>query len=220
MFALLITIKMIPADTTALNTKTKILCAAKQEFFANGFLNANVRTIAEKAGVTTGALYHLFKNKNNIFEELVDTVFDEFMDLAQHKATPDECGYNMKTSDLSAIMSISRHRFLSMVEFFFDNWDAMKLIICCSKGSSYEHVFDKAIAFAESETLYWLKYDGVAITRRIQFFIHVMVSSHFENLKEIFYHDLTKQEAIEYALDFNVYHCAGWKQYWMEQIKG
>ena len=42
----------------------------------------------------------------------------------------------------------------------------------------------------------------------------------FENLKEIFYHNLKKSEAVEYILDFNVYHCAGWKQYWMEQVKG
>ena len=59
----------------------------------------------------------------------------------------------------------------------------MKLLVCSSAGSSYEHIFDQAI-----------------------------------DLKEIFYHDLKKAEAVDYALDFNVYHCAGWKQYWMEQI--
>ncbi|MGP1530406.1 MAG: TetR/AcrR family transcriptional regulator, partial [Treponema sp.] len=37
-------------------------------------------------------------------------------------------------------------------------------------------------------------------------------------LKEIFYHNLKKSEAVEYVLDFNIYHCAGWKQYWMEQV--
>lgn len=200
-----------------LNTRSKILRAAKEEFFEKGFMGASVRSIAEKTGLTTGAIYNLFKNKEDIFANIVDGVFDKFMELAQHKATPDKCGYNMKTSNLSDIMNASRDRFLGMVDFFFDNWDAMKLIVCCSQGSSYEHIFDRAIDFAEKETIYWLKYDGIKITRRIQFFIHVMVSSHFENLKEIFYHDLTKQEAVEYAIDFNIYHCAGWKQFWMEQ---
>lgn len=201
-----------------LNTRAKILRAAKQEFFEKGFMGASVRSISARAGLTTGAIYNLFKNKEGIFETLVGDVFDMLMEQAQHKTTPDECGYNMKTSDLSVILEISQQRFLSMVDFFFDNWDAMKLIICCSQGSSYEYIFDKAIDFVEQETLSWLKYDEIHITRRIQFFIHVMVSSHFENLKEIFYHDLTKQEAIEYAIDFNIYHCAGWKQYWIEQI--
>ena len=210
----------ILADKDELNTRAKILRAAKQEFFTNGFADTNVRAIAEKAGVTTGALYNLFDNKDGIFEALVSGVFDEFLDIVTHHDIFDAENFSMKTSDLSAITELSQHRFLKMVDFFYDNWDAMKLIVCCSKGSSYEHIFDKAIDVTERETLQWLKQDGVKMSRRIRFFIHVMVTSHFENLKEIFYHNLKKSEAVEYILDFNVYHCAGWKQYWMEQVKG
>ena len=210
----------ILADKDELNTRAKILRAAKQEFFVNGFADTNVRTIAEKAGVTTGALYNLFNNKDGIFEALVSGVFDEFLDIVVHHDGFDAENFGMKTSDLSTIIELSQHRFLKMVDFFYDNWDAMKLIVCCSKGSSYEHIFDKAIDITDRETLQWLEQDSVKMSRRIQFFIHVMVTSHFENLKEIFYHNLKKSEAIEYILDFNVYHCAGWKQYWMEQVKG
>ena len=210
----------ILADKDELNTRAKILRAAKQEFFVNGFADTNVRTIAEKAGVTTGALYNLFNNKDGIFEALVSGVFDEFLDIVVHHDGFDAENFGMKTSDLSTIIELSQHRFLKMVDFFYDNWDEMKLIVCCSKGSSYEHIFDKAIDVTERETLQWLKQDGVKMSRRIRFFIHVMVTSHFENLKEIFYHNLKKSEAVEYILDFNVYHCAGWKQYWMEQVKG
>lgn len=210
----------ILADKDELNTRAKILRAAKQEFFTNGFADTNVRAIAEKAGVTTGALYNLFDNKDGIFEALVSGVFDEFLDIVTHHDIFDAENFGMKTSDLSAITELSQHRFLKMVDFFYDNWDAMKLIVCCSKGSSYEHIFDKAIDVTERETLQWLKQDGVKMLRGIRFFIHVMVTSHFENLKEIFYHNLKKSEAVEYILDFNVYHCAGWKQYWMEQVKG
>ena len=210
----------ILADKDELNTRAKILRAAKQEFFTNGFADTNVRAIAEKAGVTTGALYNLFDNKDGIFEALVSGVFDEFLDIVTHHDIFDAENFGMKTSDLSAITELSQHRFLKMVDFFYDNWDAMKLIVCCSKGSSYEHIFDKAIDITDRETLKWLEQDSVKMSRRIQFFIHVMVTSHFENLKEIFYHNLKKSEAVEYILDFNVYHCAGWKQYWMEQVKG
>ena len=210
----------ILADKNELNTRAKILRAAKQEFFTNGFADTNVRAIAEKAGVTTGALYNLFDNKDGIFEALVSGVFDEFLAIVTHHDVLGAENFGMKTSDLSAIIELSQYRFLKMVDFFYDNWDAMKLIVCCSKGSSYEHIFDKAIDITEKETFQLLKLDGVKMSRRIRFFIHVMVTSHFENLKEIFYHNLKKSEAIEYILDFNVYHCAGWKQYWMEQVKG
>ena len=166
----------ILADKDELNTRAKILRAAKQEFFTNGFADTNVRTIAEKAGVTTGALYNLFDNKDGIFEALVSGVFDEFLDIVTHHDIFDAENFGMKTSDLSAITELSQHRFLKMVDFFYDNWDAMKLIVCRSKGSSYEHIFDKAIDVTERETLQWLKQDGVKMSRRIRFFIHVMVT--------------------------------------------
>jgi len=208
----------IVIDAEELNTRGRILCTAQQEFFDKGFSDANVRTIAERAGVTTGALYHLFKNKEGLFDALIGNVFDEFLGLITHTDVFKEKDIGMKTGELSAITEVSRLRFLRMVDFFYDNWVAMKLIVCCSKGSSYEHIFDKAIDLVEHDTIRLLEYDNVTISRRRSFFVHVMVSAHFENLKEIFYQDLKKSEAVEYALDFNIYHCAGWKQYWIEQI--
>ena len=210
----------ILADKDKLNTRAKILQAAKKEFLDKGFAGTNVRTIAEKAGVTTGALYNLFNNKDGIFEALVSGVFDEFLNTMSHSDLLESQNFGMKTSDLSAIIELSQRRFLRIIDFFYDNWDAMKLIVCCSKGSSYERIFDKAIDATEKETVQLLKLDGIKMTRSKKFFIHVMVTSHFENLKEIFHHNLKKSEAVEYVLDFNAYHCAGWKQYWMEKIYG
>jgi len=202
-----------------LNTREKILNAAKREFLEKGFAGTNVRAVAQRAGVTTGALYNLFKNKDGIFEALVGGVFDEFLNILAYNDVFEARELDMKAGDLSEITEMSRRRFLRMIDFFYANWDAMKLLVCCAKGSSFEHIFDKAIDLTEKETLRLLTMDGVKMSRRIKFFIHVMVTSHFENLKEIFYHDLTKSEAAEYVLDFNVYHCGGWKQYWMEQVK-
>ena len=202
-----------------LNTREKILNAAKREFLEKGFAGTNVRAAAQRAGVTTGALYNLFKNKDGIFEALVGGVFNEFLNILAYNDVFEARELDMKAGELSEITEMSQRRFLRMIDFFYANWDAMKLLVCCAKGSSFEHIFDKAIDLTEKETLRLLTMDGVKMSRRIKFFIHVMVTSHFENLKEIFYHDLTKSEAAEYVLDFNVYHCGGWKQYWMEQVK-
>ena len=135
----------ILADRDELNTRAKILRAAKQEFLDKEFAGTNVRVIAEKAGVTTGALYNLFNNKDGIFEALVSGVFDELLNTMSHSEFLESQNFGMKTSDLSSITELSQRRFLRMIDFFYDNWDAMKLIVCCSKGSSYEHIFDKAI---------------------------------------------------------------------------
>ncbi len=49
----------------------KLLQCAKAEFLERGFAESSMRTIAERAGVTTGMLYSRFADKGEIFRELV-----------------------------------------------------------------------------------------------------------------------------------------------------
>ena len=61
---------------SAIETKSKILQSAKNEFLDKGFTNASLRTIASNAGVTTGAMYRHFKDKDALFCALVDDAID------------------------------------------------------------------------------------------------------------------------------------------------
>ena len=45
-------------------TIEKIKQAALEEFYANGYAKASLRTICHRAGVTTGAMYFSFENKD------------------------------------------------------------------------------------------------------------------------------------------------------------
>ncbi|MBQ2464886.1 MAG: TetR/AcrR family transcriptional regulator, partial [Treponema sp.] len=58
------------------STKEKLLEAAKNEFMQNGFLKASLRTICKNAGVTTGALYFFFHDKEDLFDSIVKPVID------------------------------------------------------------------------------------------------------------------------------------------------
>ena len=59
------------------SARGKILEAAKTEFMERGFAEASMRTIAERAGFTTGMLYSRFADKSEIFRELVEGPADE-----------------------------------------------------------------------------------------------------------------------------------------------
>ena len=52
-------------------TKEKLLQSAKAEFIAKGYQGASLRTICKNSGVTTGALYFFFKDKDDLFTSLV-----------------------------------------------------------------------------------------------------------------------------------------------------
>lgn len=67
-------------------TRGKLLEAAFQEVHEHGFRAASLDSILSKAGVTKGALYHHFPNKQALGYALVDEVIGEFM--AQRLLTP------------------------------------------------------------------------------------------------------------------------------------
>src|SRR5262245_21082186 len=48
------------------NTRRRILEAAFTEFNKNGFQGGSINRIVEEAGATKGALFHHFKNKNDL----------------------------------------------------------------------------------------------------------------------------------------------------------
>ena len=62
------------ADMT---TREKILYYGKQEFLHKGFKDASLRNISAAAGMTTGAVYTHFKDKNALFEAIVAPVCEQ-----------------------------------------------------------------------------------------------------------------------------------------------
>jgi AcrR family transcriptional regulator len=63
-----------PRSSKGERTRTRLLDAAKQIFEENGFLNARVSDIAERAGLSHGSFYHYFDSKEQIFREVADAV--------------------------------------------------------------------------------------------------------------------------------------------------
>lgn len=53
-------------------TRAALLRAARELFAANGFVATNREQIAERAGVTRGALYHHFGSKERLFRDVVE----------------------------------------------------------------------------------------------------------------------------------------------------
>ena len=74
-----------PRDTDSVETRARLLAAARECFGANGFDRTTNAQIAETAGVTSAAIYHYFPSKIDlyaaVFEEVQDYIYAE-MDTA------------------------------------------------------------------------------------------------------------------------------------------
>ena len=60
-----------PRSRKGVQTRARLLDAAKQIFEENGFLEARISDIAERAGLSHGSFYHYFDSKEQIFQEVV-----------------------------------------------------------------------------------------------------------------------------------------------------
>ena len=71
-------------------TKKKILDSATNEFYAKGFDKASLRDICEKANVTTGALYFFFKDKDDLFNNVIAPVVSSMKAFMNQHYASDE----------------------------------------------------------------------------------------------------------------------------------
>ena len=55
--------------TKAIIKREKIIDAAVKVFLRKGFEKATVREIAREAGITTGAIYHHYRNKDELIHD-------------------------------------------------------------------------------------------------------------------------------------------------------
>ena len=63
-------------------TKIHLIQCAKKEFMEKGFAGASLRGICQKAGVTTGALYFFFQDKDDLFCEVVGNFMDRLNEIS------------------------------------------------------------------------------------------------------------------------------------------
>ena len=84
------TARRTQAERTA-TTRAALLAAARELFAEHGFAQTGRDQIAERAGVTRGALYHHFATKEEVFRELVEQLEQEMLDrvVAAGAGSPD-----------------------------------------------------------------------------------------------------------------------------------
>ena len=66
-----------PRSRKGVQTRARLLDAAKEIFEENGFLEARISDIAERAGLSHGAFYHYFDSKEQVFREIAEMLDDQ-----------------------------------------------------------------------------------------------------------------------------------------------
>ncbi|MHA0857723.1 TetR/AcrR family transcriptional regulator [Paenibacillus sp. CMAA1364] len=67
--------------------KERILQAAQRVIIAQGINGATMRSIAQEAGLSTGAIYHYYKNKEDVLYDVMDHSLSESTRIAEKSRT-------------------------------------------------------------------------------------------------------------------------------------
>lgn len=189
------------ADSST-ETKKKLLESAKKEFLEKGFTGASLRTIAANAGVTTGAMYRHFKDKNAFFCALVDdaiTVTKQVIMLADPKNHE-----KLTPAQMQEHMEFEKKSTDDFLNYMYENFDAFTLLFRKSAGSTHEH-FQEDICDLYTKncekTFAWMYEQKIATKQVSPMTIHFMASTIINAFCDIILHNMTQKEAKEYISD-------------------
>lgn len=115
--------------------KERILAAALSEFEEYGYSHSSMRRIASDAGMTTGNIYRYFENKDGLFQALLHSTYEKFMDYTLAIKTKID-----NTFALDAIEAFSYIQMVddTIVELLKDSSTEIKILLTLSQGSAYE----------------------------------------------------------------------------------
>ena len=92
-----------PPDTDPAETRRRIIDVARREFALRGYGAATNRTIAAHSGVTTGAVYHHYNSK----AELYRAVHADAHDLVYTRFAATACGFTSFIDMFDAVLDVA-----------------------------------------------------------------------------------------------------------------
>ena len=128
-----------------------LIQAAKKEFLEKGYNKASLRNICAQAGVTTGALYFFFKNKEDLFAEIVDGPLRGLKELiARHFLEDSEIMSGIKSvNEIDPDHSMESDMF---IEYIYRYRDSFILVLSAAENTVYENCVDEFVAMLEKLT--------------------------------------------------------------------
>nr|WP_282446184.1 TetR/AcrR family transcriptional regulator [Paenibacillus silvae] len=192
-------------------TEQRLLACAKAEFMEKGFAGANLRFIAQRAGMTTGAIYRYFSNKDVLFKAVVGPAANHIQSKLEEIADRQLELLNMEgfITDLTAADTVV-HQF---VDYIYENFDVFDLLLNHAAGSSMEGFINSLIELDIASTQAYIDKMlqlGLLKNSPPARVIALLVKQNYKQLLEIVTSKMTRVEANEYIRLLVPFLYAGW----------
>ena len=193
------------------NTLENIFQAGMEEFSDKGFLGASLRQIVKKAGVTTGAFYGYFSSKEALFTAIVEPHAAALMGRYMEAQTTFA---ELPEAEQPSHMGLESGECIHwMVDYICRHREPVKLLLCRSEGTSYEHFVHNMIVVQLEYTMKYLEVLrrlGQDIPELDEQMCHIIASGMFNGVFEIVVHDMPRDKALRYVDQLRDFYTAGW----------
>lgn len=166
------------------NVVEDLLKSAKEHFLKSGYEKASLRKICSTAGVTTGALYFSFANKEALFDALVEPTLrklDAVLNDVEEKVLK-EGGKNFNETKFNDFM----------FKFLVDNKDGVRLLMARAEGSQYEDFAQKIHHHVERLMAHYAKtVGGVDVDPQL---VSILTNMYFAAIADLISRDYDYEE--------------------------
>jgi len=122
--------------------KQKIKKAAVYEFEENGYQKTSMRSIASSAGVTVGNLYRYFKNKDDLFNVIIQPAFQEIYKFINEFARFKKITLSEEKQKDNFIKTFEE----SLIRIYIQHRPELVILLNGSKGSQMENAREQIIS--------------------------------------------------------------------------
>ena len=188
-----------------------LLEAGKREFMDKGFQGASLRSIAASLGVTTGAIYRYYTDKEALFDALVAEPAQELVD--RYRSVQQSFAQQSVEDQVHNLPEVPDEEASWMMDFLYDHFDAFKLITCFAAGTKYEHCLDTLAEIEDNagrSLVDRMAEAGYPIRPIDDELIHIMSTALFNGMFETVRHDMPRGKALSYMNDLRDFYSAGW----------
>lgn len=196
-------------------TRERLLESARAEFAAKGYMKASLRKICAAAGVTTGALYFFFKDKEDLFAAIVEPPLLELeRRLYEHFNSEDELNPETYTH-----LDGDHDEFASgVICHLYANRDEFLLLLTKSQGTRFENVVDELVESIEKR--YYLVAEKLAAVqpgKRINgYMLHWLSHIAVDAFRHLLTHEENVEKAIAVTGRFMDFIVGGWLKLTLE----
>ena len=185
-----------------------IIHAARAEFLSRGFQKASLHKIAENAGVTTGAIYTRYKNKDALFVSLLQDFFETMNELFSPAAEEYErARKSARTEDIIQAINMEERIYFRLLT---EHYDDCTLFFSRSDGSSAETMLRELMDRKTEQTVeFFASVYGKAPNEDA---IRLLMGSQFWYFRQLLDEHLEEDKMFACLKSILDFFNAGWRQ--------